>query len=235
MSGEPSAEYRSRQVKDSEFEATDGRGYHRRRSWSCGVGCWCRSGFRRSRIATTQPGRQPWRAARSWRAAAGQFPRPGRSRRARTSRTGRTRWSRRPRPGRTGWSRRPRTGWTRPVAWRRPARLLPRSSVGRRTRALGRWRATAASMGQAASAARWSVELRPDQLLGLPGKPVLESAVQPVGLRLLRGLDSAVNKPVTRRARFAQRRSGRSTYCNIPCGLITGLSALRTRDRCGRG
>src|SRR3984957_19421627 len=54
-------------------------------------------------------------------------------------------------------------------------------------------------MGQAASAARWTVELRADQLLGLPGNAFLEPAVQPVRLQLLRSLDPAVKTHLTRR------------------------------------
>ena len=78
---------------------------------------------------------------------------------------------------------------------------------GRRTRTLGCWRATATGMGQAASAARWTVELRADQLLGLPGNAFLEPAVQPVRLRLLRSLDPAVKTHLTRRPlrRLAER------------------------------
>jgi hypothetical protein len=54
-------------------------------------------------------------------------------------------------------------------------------------------------MGQAASAARWTVEQRTDQLLGLPGNAFLEPAVQPVRLQLLRSLDPAVKTHLTRR------------------------------------
>jgi hypothetical protein len=223
-----STEYTGRQVKDHETEAIDGGSHHRRRSWSSGDGYGCRRGQRRSRSATTrrQPWGAArgcsWRQPR--RASTREFPWPGRARTARSARSRRTRWagtrSRRtwrpwtPRTRRTGWTRTRRAGRTwrpwdararrtwrsrRPMAWRRPARLLPRRPVGRWTRTLGTGCTTAAGLEPTPPTARRTVGLWPHQLLGLPGKPLLESAVQPVGLRLLRSLDSAVTSHLTRR------------------------------------
>src|SRR5271155_296317 len=95
------------------------------------------------------------------------------------------------------------------MARRCPPRLLQQRSVGERPRPLGWWRATATGMGQAASAARWTVELRADQLLGLPGNAFLEPAIQPVRLQLFRSLDSAVKTHLTGRPlrRSAERAS----------------------------
>lgn len=81
--------------------------------------------------------------------------------------------------------------------------------MGRRTSTLGCRRAAAAGVGPPASPSGCGVELRTDQLLGLPGDAVLESAVQPVRIRLLRSLDPAV-KFTSPDARFADRQSGRS-------------------------
>src|ERR1700684_3478005 len=63
-------------------------------------------------------------------------------------------------------------------------------------------------MGQAASAERWTMEQRADQLLGLPGNAFLEPAVQPVRLQLLRSLDPAVKTRLTRRP--LRRLAGRA-------------------------
>ena len=157
--------------------------------------------------------------------------RPGRTsgtpRRTRwTRRSGRTsgtprrsRWSRRPgrtsgTPRRTGWSRPWRAWWSRRTWWprrslarRRPTRLLPWRPVGRRAWPLGVWCASSSGLGSTAAAARRPVELRPDQLLRLPGDAHLESPVQPVWLRLLRGLDPAVTSPPRRPLRHMARRA----------------------------
>ena len=78
--------------------------------------------------------------------------------------------------------------------------------------------------------ARWTVELRPDQLLGLPGDAFLEPAVQPVRLQLLRSLDPAVKTRLTRRPlrRLAERAL---SICTVvaTCPPGNGLPASRVQ------
>src|SRR3984893_12498748 len=73
-------------------------------------------------------------------------------------------------------------------------------------------------MGQAPYAPRWTVELRADQLLGLPGNAFLEPAVQPVRLQLLRSLDPAVKTHLTRRPlrRLVKRALPIASRCTYP-------------------
>src|SRR6185437_14116977 len=72
-----------------------------------------------------------------------------------------------------------------------------------------------------------AVELRSDQLLGLPGDSVLEPAVQPVRVRLLRSLDPAVEILLSRRP--LRRSAERALPCRqLPSFLTSnGLPTAR--------
>jgi hypothetical protein len=103
--------------------------------------------------------------------------------------------------------------------------------VGRRTCALGCRRAAAAGVGSATSTARWTVELRADQLLGLPGNPVLEPAVQPVRFQLLRGVDPAVRIHLTQRPlRRLAKRALTFSQIGEPHSAALPLSGVLSAD-----
>lgn len=196
-----------------ETQAIDCGGHAGRRLQRGSAGRGCRFGQRRSR----RPGR-PWRSG-TWRCPRAdgakrsrrpRWPRPGWtgwsgwSRWPRRTRSWRTRWTsrraRRSRTWRPGWAGRTwrprRAGWPgrtrRSLARRSAPRLLQQRTVGQRTCPLGTGRTAPAGVGSTASAAGGPVELRPDQLLGLPGDPRVGSWFQPVGLLVLRSLDPAV-------------------------------------------
>ena len=76
----------------------------------------------------------------------------------------------------------------------------------------GRRGTAAAGVGPTAPPAWRALGLWPDQLLGLPGNALLEPRFQPMGIRLLRSVDSAVK--ITRHdGRLAGWRGERRRDC----------------------
>jgi hypothetical protein len=113
--------------------------------------------------------------------------------------------------------------------------------VGRRSSTLGTGCTAAAGVGRTDPAARGAVGGWPNQLLGLSGNAHMESRVQPVGLRFLRGLDPAVKPAHTTPALPVGKAGVVLTPCALwsfgrePSGpLSAGTVCSKTLDRPGR-